>query len=223
MIRKPIVDLLRTIAIMLMIFFHLCYDLTLFGHLSIDFFYNPFWFYLPRLIVSLFLISSAASLVFSYQSHFNWPKFFRRFGKIAFCALMVSVVTYFLFPNNWVLFGTLHCIALTSVIAIPFLKSPRLSLILAILSLLLVIVLKIDTQFFSSFFPFKSMDFIPPFPWMGMVWLGIFLSHSPLLNAGFNHPKLNKITYFLSKHSLKIYLVHQPLFFGLIWLISLRK
>lgn len=219
MVRRSLVDLLRSLAIILMIFFHLCYDLTLFQFLKIDFFNNPFWFFLPRFIVALFLISSAASLVFAYQHGFDKKKYFHRLWKITLCALLISLITYFAFPQNWVIFGTLHCIALTSVIAVPFLKRPKLSAVLALLTLYLALVLGYDTQYFSRFFSFRSMDFIPVFPWMGWVWAGIFLAHTRLFQWQIAIPRLNKITYFLSTHSLKIYLLHQPLFYGVIWVL----
>lgn len=200
-----------------MIFFHFCYDLTIFGFARIDFFNNIFWFSLPRFIVALFLFSSAASLVFSNEIQINWSKFFYRFAKIATFALVISVTTYFVFPQNWVIFGTLHCIAFTSLLAVPFLKRPKLSGILALLSLFFAFGLGYDTQYFARFFSFRSMDFIPPFPWMGWVWCGIFFAHTKLLMVGIPWEKLNKLTHFLSQHSLKIYLLHQPILYGLIW------
>ena len=84
-IRIKIIDAIRTCAIFLMIFFHLSYDLASFNYVTINFKLNPFWFYLPRLIVTLFFLSAGASL---YLAHgvgaLHWIKFFKRQLQLLF-------------------------------------------------------------------------------------------------------------------------------------------
>jgi len=64
------------------------------------------------------------------------------------------------------------------------------------------------------------MDFIPIYPWFWAVLLGIlsgpYLSKNRQLGS-FKAPIFLK---FLGTHSLKIYLIHQPIIYGTLWVIS---
>lgn len=215
--RYPILDLVKAIAILLMFFFHFSYDLTLFGLAQIDFFTNPFWFYLPRFIVSCFLISSGASLVFAHQKQFSKKHFLKRSLKLLILALGISLVTFFTYRDRWIFMGTLHCLFITGLLGILFIKKPHMSLILSLVCLALVL-LGYDTTYISRFLGTKSLDFIPPYPWMGMVWLGIYLGHTSIFTKELKQNRITKFIQLLSKHSLKIYLLHQPLFFALIFI-----
>jgi len=212
--RSLLTDQLRGLAVLLMIFFHGSYDLNLFGHIVIDPFGNPFWFGLPRLIVFLFLICVGIGLRSAYLKGIDWKKFSRRLGKLVFLSVLVSISTYFLFPDRWIYFGTLHCIALCSFLALPLLKLPRVALILAL------IILGFD---FAGFrlpwikLEHSSMDYIPLFPWIAVVFLGFYLHY--LKVHLWQVPQI-KFLEFLGRKSLIIYIIHQPLIFGLLALIS---
>lgn len=208
--RSTLLDQLRGIAVALMIFFHASYDLSLFNFIEIDPFQNPFWFGLPRLIVFLFLLCVGIGLRNSHQEKIAWRKFWQRFIKLSLCAAVVSLSTYYMFPTRWIYFGTLHCIALCSLLALPWLRAP----ILAILTATIIVLL----EYFGYGIPWikmahASMDYIPAFPWIAVVFLGFFLHH-----LGLHQQKIprNKYLEFLGRHSLVIYLLHQPLLFGLI-------
>lgn len=213
--RYPIVDQLRGLAVLLMIIFHLSYDLNLFGFVKIDFFNSSFWYGFPRVIVFLFLFCVGLSLPIVNIPHIKWKKFWKRTGKIAFFAIIISVTTYIMFPTRWIYFGTLHCIGLTSIMALPFLKR-------AYLSLILFLGLIIPSVFWNLNIPWinlghKSMDYISPFPWVGVVTLGIFAFH-----MGFHKMNTAKIPLmsplvFMGKEALIIYLLHQPILYGTVY------
>ena len=131
--RSRVIDAIRGLTIILMIFFHFSFDLYNFGFLKTDIIHEPFWYALPRLIVFLFIFAVGMSLTLAHQDKINWRPFWKRFLKISAFALLISLVTYKLFPDNWIYFGTLHAIALISVMSLPFLKKPKLSLLLALL------------------------------------------------------------------------------------------
>jgi uncharacterized membrane protein len=221
--RSDIIDLFRVTAILLMIFFHTTFDLGIFGFNQINFYEEPFWFWLPRLIVALFLTSVGASLVFTYHEHLNVRKFLKRQSKLIFLSLCVSLMTYIFFQSNWIFFGTLHCITVTSFLGIFFIKKPNLSLVLGLTIVFIMLIFKWDTSTLSHLYPIKSMDFIPPYPWMGWVWFGIYLAYRPWIKTPLNLSRLRPIINFLSRHSLGIYLIHQPILFSAIYLFSLTR
>jgi uncharacterized membrane protein len=219
------IDLLRVFAIVLMIIFHFSYDMTLFKWFEIDFRHDPFWFYLPRLIVFLFLLCMGMSMQVNFQGKINWRSVRMRFVKIFGFALLVSLTTFFMFPKNWVYFGTLHCIAFCSVLAIPLLGRPKWALCVFLLMFCARFVLHIKLNMFpwEYFGSIKSVDYIPVYPWFLVVCLGMFL---PLL--GFhkwwpfpraeNSPGVRRLEQ-ISRQSLWIYLLHQPILFGSLFLI----
>lgn len=214
--RSLFIDHIRGQAVLWMIIFHAAYDLTLFRVLDFDF-SQGFWFWLPRYIVTSFFICVGASLKIAYQDKIIWPKFWKRFFKIAAGALIISVVTYFLFPKRWVYFGTLHCIAVASLLGLPLVNRPKTSLVLAISILVSMPLLGINFRNLSAMTSIKSMDFIPIYPWFAAVCLGIYLSDK-MIKVHYS-PEL-KILKFFSLNAFIIYLVHQPLLYGLSYLIS---
>jgi uncharacterized membrane protein len=217
--RSLLIDTLRGFTIILMIFFHFSFDLTNFGFLRIDIVHAPFWYALPRIIVFLFLFAVGMSLSLAHKEKIHWHPFWKRFLKILFFALIISVVTYFLFPENWIYFGTLHAIALISLMTLPFLKYPKIALIIALILFIPSIFLDKNLPWFSL--AHESWDYIAPFPWVGASLLGVFAVRYGLHQFALPENRLVKSLNYLGKHSLFIYLVHQPILFGSVYLARL--
>ena len=215
--RYAIVDQIRGIAIVLMIIFHFNYDLRLFNLSPTANDQKWFWWGLPRIIVFLFLFSMGISLCLAHSKGIRWKKFNKRLAQIVLGAIAISVTTYFLYPKNWVYFGTLHCIAVTSLMALPLLKYPKTSLAL---SILIVIPILFGLKYPWIILGHKSMDYIPAIPWISVVLLGVYI-HSLRLHERIKLPdfKVFSPLKYLGEHSLIIYLIHQPILFGLAWLI----
>ena len=220
-LRSQLIDALRGFTIILMIFFHFNFDLFNFGFLKTDIVHVPFWYFLPRLIVFLFLFAVGMSLTLTHQHKILWIPFGKRFFKILSFALLISLVTYYLFPDNWIYFGTLHAIALISLITLPFLKWPKLSLFIAL-------ALFIPSIFFDKNIPWfllpsESWDYISPFPWLGASLLGVFAVQQKLHLVTLPDNATLRFLNFLGRNSLIIYLVHQPLLFGAVYLFYTLK
>jgi uncharacterized membrane protein len=216
--RFPIVDEIRGLAIVLMIFFHFSFDLNLFNFVKIDFSNNPFWYLLPRIIVFLFLFSVGLSLGIGHRDQIKWKKFWQRLIKIVLFALIISLSTFLIYPDKWIYFGTLHCIALCSLWALPFLRLPSLCLLIFLGLFIPSIFLDWNIPWFEM--DHYSLDYISPFPWFGAVTLGIFLFHKNFHHLTLPVNPIFKFLGFLGRNALIIYLVHQPLMFSLIWLFS---
>lgn len=224
--RLHLPDCLRLLAMALMIFYHFSYDLVFFRYIYFDIMTEPFWWFLPRLIVFLFLFTVGWSLHLVHAEKIKWKSFLKRFFKISIAATSISVVTYFLFPDRWIYFGTLHCIALSSFGTLALLKYPRLSLVLG-LSLLISSMFGYNIPWIKL--PHAAMDHVELFPWIGASFLGNAMA--------FYYPKtltlqrFEELRFFqkpswvilqkISEHSLFIYLVHQPILFGIFYTINL--
>ena len=224
--RLPIIDQFRGIAVFLMAIFHFCYDLSVFGFITFEMnggFFTWFRFF----IVTLFFTSVGASLYLAHHSKIQWRPFLIREAKITAGALIITISTLIMYPNSWVYFGVLHFIALASLFTLPFIRVPTASLILG----LLIFVLYNTTSWFNLSplwdllneplrLPRGTQDLTRFVPWVGMVMIGVYLGKTGFWKASeLKLGVLNTPVNFLSKHSLLIYIVHQPPLFGLAWLL----
>ncbi len=220
--RHDFPDILRGFAVILMFIFHCSYDLNLLGFIEINIHKYTLWYVLPRIIVFLFLFCVGLTITLTHKNGIKWGKFHRRLGKITVCAIGVSLATYLCFPKHWIYFGTLHCIAVCSLLALPLLKHHFLALIGAIALFIPALLGKTIPWFLLSH---NSMDYIPPFPWFGVVLLGIFSNGINIHRISIPKwrilvPAKNTLV-FLGRHSLPIYLIHQPVIYGVLKLIQM--
>ena len=219
--RFPLVDVLRGFAVALMIFFHCCYDLKILNMIDFNMDRGGPWWMLPRIIVFLFMIAAGMSLRLQHHPAFQTTVFFKRLSLLVFWAVVISISTYFLFPTTWIYFGTLHSIALCSLLTLPFIARPKIAGGLGGLIILFTVIFKVKIPWILL--KHYSMDYIPPFPWVGYMLIGIFLTHQGVHTWGRWDHLWGKffINFFgrMGKHSLFIYIVHQPILYGALLLI----
>jgi uncharacterized membrane protein len=219
-------DLLRTFAIVLMVIFHFIYDLKFFAYVDWDIPDGEGWRSFRHLILMSFFLCLGASLHLSHGNGILWRKFLVRLFQIAVSAAAITVMSLVMFPNNYIYFGVLHFIAVATIICIGFASKPSLSILLGIL-----IISLYQLNIVSGIWPFTSIrtylpsysnDYVGIFPWLGLVFLGIGLGASNWFKS--DPLRRFKKYSFLAKpgqHSLIIYLLHQPLFFGIFGLLAL--
>jgi len=217
--RAGYLDSLRGMAVIWMIIFHFCYDMKMLGMLDWDF-SQGFWYVFPRVIAFTFLFCVGASLNFAHTPAINWKSLGKRSFKLALSALAVSVATYFIFPTQWVFFGTLQCILVGSILGALLVNHRKLALLLMLIILFLQYGAGYDIKWVSSIVQRPSMDFIPIYPWFWAVLLGILNGPYLSKNRHLGPLKAPAFLKFLGTHSLKIYLIHQPLIYGTLWVIS---
>lgn len=215
MIRYTGLDALRGLAVWFMVIFHTTYDLKIFGHVDINT-REGFWYYFPRLIVFIFLWCVGASLQITHGAGLK-PSYWPRLAKLVALAAVISFATWLAFPNQWIYFGTLHCIAGTTLLALPFLRYPawRLPVMLAIM--VAQYGFNYGVAWVSQFFPRNSLDFIPVYPWFWVVLLGMLTGRTVLHRLPQRFPA-QQIFVWPGLHALKIYLLHQPLIYGVLLL-----
>ena len=62
--------------------------------------------------------------------------------------------------------------------------------------------------------PKHTVDLVSFIPWFGVVLIGIFIAHYRLIGLRIKESPISASLSFLGRHSLIIYLIHQPLLFA---------
>ena len=229
--RIAVIDFLRGTAILMMVIFHFLFDLNYLGFVQISL-YSGFWGIFQKITISLFLLLVGISVAIS-KSNRNETYGFHAIKRALFLgaiALLISAVTYLLFPEQWIYLGIIHRIAVSLALSMPFAgkKIPALASGLLVLILPLLLDLRsigITFLFWLGFSnPSQSFDFVPLFPWFGLVLIGIFIGNSflkYLLQFDKFSIVTNKTMAWLGRNSLGIYLLHQPIIYGTLYLFKL--
>lgn len=230
-----IIDLARGFAILLMFIYHFCYDLDYFSYIQANFNTGEFWINFRIIIVTLFLSIMGISLYLATHPALNSKRFKQRLALLAVYALLVSISSWVMFPNAMILFGILHFIFVASLLGLLFVRLGVVNLFLGI-----GIILMGQNLEYEIFNPVYlnwigmmtrlpvTVDYVPLFPWFGVVLIGIYLGQrfrqlpadSVLRNWTSRHPVSNTLI-LGGRYSLHIYMLHQPLFLGILYIISL--
>jgi uncharacterized membrane protein len=227
-------DILRGVAIIMMVFLHILWDLDYFGILPLNKSIYRLQFFVP----TLFFLLLGICLAVSFNKYHNKPKdvFYSHLMKrglwIFNLGMVITVITLFAFPDRPILFGVLHCIGLSIILAVPLLRFKQYNLFLAagIISLGFLFgqfvinnptILHLAIGLHQSHIHQYTIDYFPLAPWMGVNLLGIALGSWLYADnkRRFRLPDLSQWKAFkafswLGQHSLAIYLVHQPVIAG---------
>ncbi|UTA47114.1 DUF1624 domain-containing protein [Simiduia sp. 21SJ11W-1] len=225
--RNITVDLLRCIAIVLMVVFHFIFDLKMFGLHQWDIPDGAGWREFRYVILSLFFLCVGVGLVFAHGPVIRWRLFFWRELTLVAGAVAISLASWILARDQWIYFGVLHFIAVASLVSLPLVNHPRLALVAALVMLLGATILDWPHAWPLSYlvaawpewFPDYTADWVPLIPWLALVWVGIALAHSPaLLRDPAARLRISAKLLWPGRHSLLVYLVHQPILMGAIYL-----
>lgn len=220
------IDALRGIAIVGMVLFHAAFDWMILGMWD----FEPYGWPLivaVRAVQFLFLGLAGVSVALSGRGFTGQLK---RGGMIFACGLLVSFATWLLFPGEFVKFGVLHFIGV-AVPLVTLLKGRRaLALALAVASFFvgewfLTMTVESDWLFWLGLKSggFSSLDYFPIFPWIAVVLVGLVVGETVY---GARQPtrlaalaKVPGLTA-MGRHSLAIYLLHQPVLYFTLWGLS---
>ncbi|CAG1005117.1 MAG: Acyltransferase family protein [Candidatus Methanoperedens nitroreducens] len=219
--RIQAIDFVRGIDIIFMVLFNYSITLDYFNLIRIPS-SSLYRYILPVSIASIFIFISGVTSYISYQKQKEkvTRKYLIRGIKLLFYAILITLFTYVFVPRNAIFFGILHFFAVTSFLIPVFIKYNKLNLIAGLLFILSGVYLQQQTFGFSYFFwlgfipeNFSTFDYFPMIPWMGVILLGIYYGKyiaEKTQKIKFNS-NFSNIFKFLGKHSLTVYLIHQPL------------
>lgn len=214
------IEYLRVLAIFLMIGYHVAFDLKTFAGWDISF-SSGFWYWYGKL-ASIFLFVSGISSGFSRRSTV------KKGIKLLLIGLAISGVTYFVLGDAYVRFGVLHFLG-SCLLLHPLLKrlNPLLLVVLAAAIFLAekpLAAISVQTGWLLplgiSYAGFSSADYFPLVPYLGVYILGIvaYKLYYYKGQSAFSFDLNNKYVTAISRRSLAIYILHQPLLIGIILL-----
>lgn len=228
-----------------MAIFHFCFDLANFRLTESDFYRDPFWTWQRTFILSTFLLCAGAGQAIATHRGQSWTRFWRRWAQIVVCALLVSAGSWWMFPRSYISFGVLHGMAVMLIFARLSAPLGRWLWPLGLVAVLLPRFVQapfFDTRLTNwvGLVTHKPIteDFVPVLPWLGVMWWGLAATQWLLLhrshwlggvsarNSGDNHGLAQRESVggsvvwralvLLGQWSLSFYMVHQPVFIGLL-------
>jgi uncharacterized membrane protein len=220
------IDFARGLSLIAMLIFNYAFTLKFFGllNLSSEFFWSMF----PLCVAASFVFISGVSNYIS-NTHNSKKHIFLRGARIFVIGVGITLATFLTFPRYTIYFGILHLIGLSAMLS-PFLaRFGKFNIILG-LTILAIGVSGISTSsplllWLLNYNGFSSFDYEPVIPWFGIFALGF--GTSALLSRKIRKPRhasqpvfVKPIT-FLGRNTLLIYLLHQPILFGVLMLLGL--
>jgi len=238
--RAGMLDLLRGFAIIYVMLYHLLYDLIFFGGMELPFFFTDWWETVHQLFLIVLFGVSGICAGFSRNV-------LKRGATLFIMGEALTIATAIFMPDDIIVFGVLSCfgaIMLIYGIISPLLKKVPNIITFVVFTLLTVVFFDFarNESLFLLFtkiqldlpdninylYPigitasgFRSADYFPLIPYGFIFLAGTAFSDyvkSGQLPAFFYKAKLPVIN-FLGKHSLWVYIIHQPVFMLITYLI----
>jgi uncharacterized membrane protein len=230
------VDFLRGVSIILMVGYHLLYDLG--AMVGLDSFLGfstdlstRAWTVAQYFFAGLFVVLSGVS---STLSRGNVSRALKLFAV----ALLVTAATFVFDRSSVILFGILHCLAVSILLYGLFLEKAGAAACAAAGAAVIGLGVVIDRALQGVpirtdwLLPFGihgpalgAFDYFPLFPWFGIFLVGAALGKSAYA------PKLSRLPWRLpvtfvnlaGRHSLLIYIVHQPIILAVLYVLGLTR
>lgn len=240
--RVYLLDEIRGFAILCMVIYHFTYDLLYFFDLSFPFFHSSFLNFIRDIFAGGFIFISGIACRFSKNN--------LRRGIYCFLFGMIMTVGSLLFvPDLPIYFGILHllgCCMILFGLLNSFLDKFYYIILFVIFSLFFFATyhlpigqigfpflgwFSLPQQWYSSpylfwlGFPsadFYSADYFPLLPWLFLFLAGSCLG-IPIRDRKFPnwfYPQHSKILSTIGRHTIWIYLAHQPIIFGILYLLK---
>lgn len=230
------IDFLRGLSILLVVGYHLLYDLG--AYVGVERFLGfstdlstAAWTVAQRLFAGLFILLSGISGTLTRSN-------VRRGLRLLAVALIITAATFVFDSSSAVWFGILHLLAVSMLIygaAFERVKTAVCAIggavVLGLAAALPVLRkgLAVDSHWLLPLgIPgpgFSSFDYFPLIPWLGIFLIGAALGKSVYASKKSLLPWRLPQTLFnaAGRHSLIIYIVHQPVILGILYVLGLMR
>lgn len=226
--RYQLIDGLRGFTVINMVIYHLIYNLkTFYG-----FHFPDQIYYYQQSICWSFILLSGFSM--SFSKHLP-----RKIIILSMVSIVITGASYLLFPEETIYFGVIHFFAAATLLFYLFRKvfyrfPKKVGILLNVFLFAVTKSLPEGTLFFSKlslpsvFYQknlfylglpsdsFSSGDYFPIIPWIFLFLTGFYAHFFISLSK---KEKSQNILHILGRHSLIIYLLHQPLLLGVLYCI----
>jgi len=240
--RVHFVDEMRGLMIILVVSYHALYDLVLFSVVPDYAIFNPWTNAVRDVMVAVLVLISGISCLYSRSN-------FRRGLKTFAFGMIITAVTRLIIPGQLILFGILHffgtammLFALIRPLAerIPAFWGTAVSVLLAVITRELysgyigffgAARMRLPEIFFEKpwLFPLGfpnyaifSADYYPLMPWFFIFMAGSFLGR--YIKSGkvpeYFYRQRAPLLSVIGRHTMLIYLLHQPIIYAAVWLLS---
>lgn len=237
--RLPEVDLARALALGMMILYHILFSLWYLGMADVEVL-SGFWRVFAYATASLFIGIAGLSLTLAdagrrrrgaTEREISVAQFRRGLYILAW-GLVITVATLVALPEGAILFGVLHLIGLGTILAIPLVRRPEIALAVGTVCVLLgPLVAELRGPLWLAWLgvrpaDFVSLDFVPLLPWFGVLLIGVtagwvlFPDGEPRFPAPAPPPWAAPALW-AGRHTLAIYLLHEPLILAV--LLTIRQ
>jgi uncharacterized membrane protein len=227
-----------------MVLYHFSYDLAYFaGLFDVSFFRSGLALNIARLGGATFIFLAGLSLTLSYRRATKtrlagWRLFRKYLGRgvwIFSFGLLITFLTWIFVPEDMIVFGILHLIGVSIILAYPFLTLKLPNAVLGFGCIIIGLYLRnFDADHaYLAWLGVKPdsfmLDYWPLFPWFGVMLLGICAGNTlyggRIRSVPGPAPKLPGIRPlgFLGRHSLPVYLLHQPILLATLILLGLAE
>jgi uncharacterized membrane protein len=215
--------------------YHLSWDLADFRLASPMLPFTPQMRLLSHSVASAFLVLVGVSLALAHRNRLNVRAFWRRLAIVAGAAALVTTGSFVFAPSEPITFGILHCIAVASLLAGPFVTAPAWASLAMGFAAIVAPWLGRSIVFDPSWLLWiglgqalpNTLDWRPLLPWAGVVFLGLGLARLPGVLTWLKRPDRWRAKSaparwigFAGRHSLPVYLLHQPVLIGLLWVLT---
>lgn len=227
--RIDLIDSVRGFCVIGMVIYHFMYDLTAFLNVPSYILYNPIMNFLQVFFAGTFIALCGVSSNLSKNNK-------KRGYKLALVAIVITIATYFVNNTVYVVFGIIHFLAFC-VITYGFVekqfKKLKLNWIFPVIMLALFIIVRQilnNTVFYIKGLSilgftninFVSSDYFPILPWIFLFYLGVYLGDrlKKGLFPSWVYTVKCKLLSKIGKHSLAIYILHQPILMVIIYFLK---
>ncbi len=224
--RIAALDIARGAAIFGMFFYHGAFDLAYFGLVDPGFPFNPPMRLYSHAVACAFLIVSGAALALAHRARVSASATWRRMAMLGAACAAITAATYAFAPTEAIWFGILHCLTAAALIGLALLRAP------APVGLVLGAALLLAPAFAGHAIAWPqwlglsgaepdTLDWRPLAPWGGVFILALSAARTRGAQAFFAwlaqwRPGdfATRTLAFCGRHSLAVYLIHQPVFFA---------